>query len=95
MHPIRDRAQGPATDTRWMFYAKWWLQYRKGAAGSLSRYCLLDPIREDKARRAFYGFDTMRTMVRTKRFTFFLRSNAYHARRPYAGKLRLAPARWI
>lgn len=97
MDPIRDKPLGPSKPpySRWQFYAKWWHQGRKAPAGQLSRYALTEPVQKDRAERRFYGFATMKNYHSTARFTFFLRSNQRWRPRPYAGKLRLPPARWI
>lgn len=95
MHYLRDRPQGPNNVTRWMFYAKWWHQFRKGAAGHLARYVFTKKRADIKNGRRFHRIWTMLDAQRTKRFTSFLQRKKRWRHRPYAGKLRLAPARWI
>jgi hypothetical protein len=92
---IRNRPQGPNNVCHWMFWAKWYWQFRKGTASGVLRFVRYEQRKADTARTKFHPHYVMLGARRLERFKFFLGSNAYVARRPCAGRLRLRPARWI
>lgn len=92
---VRYRPERPIKGCHWMFWAKWYFQFRKGPAAGVLKFVRYNQHAADTARTKFYRHYIMLDKKRCERWKFFVNSNAYVARRPYAGRLRLPPARWI
>lgn len=92
---VRYQPQGPNRVCHWMFWAKWHFQFRKGTVAGVLRFVRYEQRKADTERTKFYPHYLMLGVRRLERFKFFRSSNAYVARRPYARRLGLRPARWI
>ena len=93
---VRYQPQGPNHVCHWMFWAKWFFQFRKGPASGVLSFVRYKQRAAVKAPHIFHPHYVMLDLRRCERWKFFReRSNAYGAQRPYAGRLRIPPARWI
>lgn len=92
---VRNQPQGRNNVCHWMFYAKWFFQFRKGSAAGLLNYVRYKRREADKAPQRFHRLHIMIDLKRCERWRFFMGSKARVAHRPYARRIHLPPARWI